>query len=50
MSAEKETEFAEFAIEKAAIGCLQTRKKLMTIAENVAKDKGILQMDKITQG
>ena len=38
----EETELAEFAIEMASIGCPQTRKQLMTIAENVAKDNGIL--------
>ena len=39
---EEETELAEFAIEAASVGCGQTRKQIMTIAENVAKDKGIL--------
>ena len=50
LSAEEETELAEFAIKMASIGCPQTRKQLMTIAENVAKDNGILRKDKITQG
>ena len=39
LSMEEETELAEFAIEAV---CGQTRKQIMTIAENVAKDKGIL--------
>ena len=47
LSAEEETELAEFAIEMASIGCPQTRKQLMTIAEN---DNDILRKDKITQG
>ena len=50
LSVEEETELAEFAIEAASVGCGQTRKQIMTIAENVAKDKGILQKDRITQG
>ena len=48
MSAEEETELA--AIEAASIGCRQTRKQIMTIAENVAKDKAILQKDRISTG
>ena len=47
---EEETELAEFAIEAASVGCGQTRKQIMTIAENAAKDKGILRKDRITQG
>ena len=39
---EEETELAEFAIEAASVGCGQTRKQIMTIAENIAKDKGLL--------
>ena len=39
-SVEEETELAEFAIETASVGCGQTRKQIMTIAENVAKDAG----------
>ena len=50
LSAEEETELAEFAIEAASVGCGQTRKQIMTIAENVAKDKGILRKDRISQG
>ena len=50
LSAEEETELAEFAIEAASVGCGQTRKQIMTIAENVAKDKGILQKDRISAG
>ena len=50
LSAEEETELAEFAIETASVGCGQTRKQIMTIAENVAKDKGILQKDRISTG
>ena len=50
LSVEEETELAEFAIEAASVGCGQTRKQIMTIAENVAKDKGILRKDRITQG
>ena len=46
---EEETELAEFAIEAASVGCGQTRKQIITIAENVAKDKGILRKDRITQ-
>ena len=42
LSSEVETELAEFAIEAASVGCGQTRKQIMTIAEKVAKDKGIL--------
>ena len=40
----------EFAIEAASVGCGQTRKQIMTIAENVAKDKSILQKDRISAG
>ena len=40
-SVEEETELAEFAIEAASVGCGQTRKQIMTIAENIAKDKGL---------
>ena len=50
LSAEEETELAEFAIEAASVGCGQTRKPIMTIAENVAKNKGILQKDRISTG
>ena len=50
MNVEEETEFAEFAIETASVGCGQTRKQIMTIAENVAKDKGVLKKDRISQG
>ena len=50
LSMEEETELAEFAIEAASVGCGQTRKQIMTIAENVAKDKGILRKDRISQG
>ena len=50
LSVEEETELAEFAIEAASVGCGQTRKQIMTIAENVAKDKGILRKDRISQG
>ena len=50
LSTEEETELAEFAIEAASVGCGQTRKQIMTIAENVAKDKGILQKDRISAG
>ena len=38
LSAEEETELAGFAIEAASVGCGQTRKQIMTIAENVAKE------------
>ena len=48
LSAEEETELAEFAIEAASVGCGQTRQQIMTIAEKVAKDKGILQKDRIS--
>ena len=48
MSRVKETELAEFAIEAASVSCEQTRKQIMTIAENIAKDKGILQKDRIS--
>ena len=47
LSAEEE---AELAIEAASVGCGQTRKQIMTIAENVAKDKGILRKDRISEG
>ena len=50
LSTEEETELAEFAIEAASVGCGQTRKQIMTIAENVAKDKGNLRKDRISQG
>ena len=50
LSMEEETELAEFAIEAASVGCGQTRRQIMTIAENVAKDKGILQKDRISAG
>ena len=50
LSTEEETELAEFAIEAAFVGCGQTRKQIMTIAENVAKDKGTLRKDRISQG
>ena len=50
LSTEEETELAEFAIEAASVGCGQTRKQIMTIAENVAKDKGTLRKDRISQG
>ena len=49
LSAEEEIELAEFAFEAASVGCGQTRKQIMTMAENVAKDKGILRKDRITQ-
>ena len=50
LSTEEETELAEFAIEAASVGCGQTRKQIMIIAENVAKDKGTLQKDRISAG
>ena len=50
LSTEEETELAEFAIETASVGCGHTRKQIMTVAENVAKDKGILQKDRISVG
>ena len=50
LSVEEETELAEFAIETASVGCGQTRKQIMTIAENVAKDKDILRKGRISQG
>ena len=40
----------QYAIEAAFVGCVQTRKQIMTIAENVAKDKAILQKDRISAG
>ena len=46
LSAEEETELAEFAIEAASVGCGQTRKQIMTIAENVAKDKDYSRYEK----
>ena len=39
LSIQEETELAEFAIEAASVGCGQTRKQIMTIAENVARTK-----------
>ena len=39
LRAEEETELAEFAIEMASMGCLQTRKQLMTIAKTLQKIK-----------
>ena len=50
LSTEEETQLAEFAIESASIGCGQTRQIILTIAERVAKEKGILWKDRITQG
>ena len=50
LSVEEETELAKFAIKAASVSCGQTRKQIMTIAENVAKDKGILQKDRISSG
>ena len=44
LSAEEETELAEFANEAASVGCGQTRR------QNVPKDKGILQKDRISTG
>ena len=37
LSAEEETELAEFAIEAASVGCGQTRKQIMIIAESIEK-------------
>ena len=37
LSMEEETELAEFANEAASVGCGQTRKQIMTIAENVKR-------------
>ena len=50
LSMQEETELAKFAIETASVGCGQTRKQITTIAENAAKDKGILQKGRISQG
>ena len=50
LSMEEETELAEFAVKDASVGCGQTRKQIMSIAENIAKDKGILCNYRISQG
>ena len=50
LSAEEERELAQFAIESASVGYGQTIQQITTIAENVAKDKGILRKDTISQG
>ena len=47
---QRRKQLTEFAIEAASVGCGQTRKQIMTIAENIAKDKGILQKDRISTG
>ena len=50
LNAEEERELAQFAIESASVGYGQTTPQITTIAENVAKEKGILQKDRISQG
>ena len=48
LNAEEETELAKF--EASSVGCRQTQKQIMTIAQNIATDKSILQKDRIAQG
>ena len=48
---EEENEFAEFLVETSKAGYGKSRKQVISIAENVAQDKGILGTDsKLSNG
>ena len=50
LTMEEETKLAEFAVETASVGCGKTRSEIMAVAENVARKKGTLRKDRITDG
>ena len=46
MSKAEETELSDFLVDVAKAGYGKSRKQIMSIAENVARDKGVLKKDK----
>ena len=50
MSKAEETELSDFVVDVAKAGYRKSRKQIIAIAENVAKDKGVLKKDKVSYG
>lgn len=50
LSTEEEKELADHLVEVAKVGYGKTRKQVMTIAENVAKEKSMLRKKRISNG
>ena len=50
LNKEEEKELSEFIIESASVGYGKTRAQIMSLAENAARDKGVLKKQKLTHG
>ena len=50
LSKKEETELSDFLVDVAKAGYGKSRKQVITIAENVARDKGVLKKKKISYG